>query len=156
MARDERREDAEGEATAAATAGSGPYTDPALRERLKAEITAGDKGGRPGQWSARKAQLLAHAYEAHRGGYTTDEHHKAASQRHLDAWTAEEWVTADGAPAERADGMDRYLPKDAWEKLSPEERDATRAKKRDADRRGEQFVPNTAAAKRAREQVTHD
>ena len=37
------------------------YTDPALRERLKAEITAGDKGGRPGQWSARKAQLLASA-----------------------------------------------------------------------------------------------
>ncbi len=40
------------------------YTDPALRERIKQEVLAGDKGGRPGQWSARKAQLVAHEYTA--------------------------------------------------------------------------------------------
>ena len=50
-------------------AGVDNYTNPDLRERIKAEVTAGDKGGRAGQWSARKAQLVAHEYEAQGGGY---------------------------------------------------------------------------------------
>ena len=45
------------------------YTDPELREHIKEEILEGDKGGRPGQWSARKAQMVAHEYEAEGGGY---------------------------------------------------------------------------------------
>ena len=45
------------------------YTKPELRERLKARIKAGSKGGKPGQWSARKAQLLAKAYKEKGGGY---------------------------------------------------------------------------------------
>ena len=40
---------------------SGKYTKPGLRERIKNRIMAGSKGGRPGQWSARKAQMLAAA-----------------------------------------------------------------------------------------------
>ena len=36
------------------------YTDPELRARLKEEIKAGDRGGKPGRWSARKSQLLTH------------------------------------------------------------------------------------------------
>ena len=43
------------------------YTDPELRQRIKDEIVKGDKGGKPGQWSARKSQLLAHEYEAQGG-----------------------------------------------------------------------------------------
>lgn len=46
------------------------YTDPELRDRLKEQIQAGDKGGKPGQWSARKAQLLAAEYEKAGGDYT--------------------------------------------------------------------------------------
>ena len=38
------------------------YTEPELRARLKEEIKAGDRGGRPGQWSARKSQLLTSEY----------------------------------------------------------------------------------------------
>ena len=45
------------------------YTKPALRERIKKRITAGSKGGKPGQWSARKAQMLAKQYKAAGGGY---------------------------------------------------------------------------------------
>ena len=45
------------------------YTDPALRARLKDAVVAGDKGGKPGQWSARKAQLLKQEYERAGGGY---------------------------------------------------------------------------------------
>ena len=48
---------------------SGNYTKPALRKRLFYRIKAGSKGGRAGQWSARKAQMLARAYKNAGGGY---------------------------------------------------------------------------------------
>ena len=50
---------------------AGNYTKPALRKRLFNQIKAGSKGGKPGQWSARKAQLLARKYKAAGGGYKT-------------------------------------------------------------------------------------
>ena len=43
---------------------SGNYTKPTMRKRLFNKIKAGSKGGRPGQWSARKAQMLAKQYKA--------------------------------------------------------------------------------------------
>ena len=48
---------------------AGNYTNPALRKRLFEKIKAGSKGGKPGQWSARKAQMLAREYKAAGGGY---------------------------------------------------------------------------------------
>ena len=48
---------------------AGNYTKPTLRKRLFKKIKAGGKGGKPGQWSARKAQMLAKAYKAAGGGY---------------------------------------------------------------------------------------
>jgi hypothetical protein len=48
---------------------AGNYTKPALRKRLFNEIKAGTKGGDPGEWSARKAQLLAKKYKDAGGGY---------------------------------------------------------------------------------------
>ena len=48
---------------------AGNYTKPSLRKRLFREIMAGTKGGRSGQWSARKAQLLAARYKKAGGGY---------------------------------------------------------------------------------------
>ena len=42
---------------------SGNYTKPTMRKRLFNRIKAGGKGGNPGQWSARKAQMLAKAYK---------------------------------------------------------------------------------------------
>lgn len=48
---------------------AGNYTKPALRKRLFARIKAGSKGGKAGQWSARKAQMLAKAYKEAGGGY---------------------------------------------------------------------------------------
>ena len=48
---------------------AGNYTKPALRKRLFEKIKAGSRGGKPGQWSARKAQMLAKAYKAAGGGY---------------------------------------------------------------------------------------
>ena len=48
---------------------AGNYTKPAMRKRLFEKIKAGSKGGKPGQWSARKAQLLAKEYKKKGGGY---------------------------------------------------------------------------------------
>jgi hypothetical protein len=48
---------------------AGNYTKPSLRKRLFDQIKAGDKGGAPGQWSARKAQMLARQYKKSGGGY---------------------------------------------------------------------------------------
>ena len=48
---------------------AGNYTKPTLRKRLFNKILRGNKGGNPGQWSARKAQMLALAYKRAVGGY---------------------------------------------------------------------------------------
>jgi len=48
---------------------AGNYTKPSMRKSLFEKIKAGSKGGNPGQWSARKAQMLAKEYKAKGGGY---------------------------------------------------------------------------------------
>ena len=48
---------------------AGNYTKPTMRKALFNRIKAGGKGGAPGQWSARKAQMLAKQYKAKGGGY---------------------------------------------------------------------------------------
>ena len=48
---------------------AGNYTKPGMRKSLFEKIKAGGKGGAPGQWSARKAQMLAQQYKKAGGGY---------------------------------------------------------------------------------------
>lgn len=48
---------------------AGNYTKPTMRKRLFNSVKAGTKGGKAGQWSARKAQLLAARYKKAGGGY---------------------------------------------------------------------------------------
>lgn len=48
---------------------AGNYTKPSLRKRIFNAVKAGGKGGAPGQWSARKAQLVASRYKKAGGGY---------------------------------------------------------------------------------------
>jgi len=50
---------------------AGNYTKPSMRKRIFEKVKAGGKGGRPGQWSARKAQMVAKEYKAKGGGYTS-------------------------------------------------------------------------------------
>jgi hypothetical protein len=124
------------------------YTKPELRNRLKSRIMAGTKGGKAGQWSARKAQLLAQAYEKAGGGYSGP---KTKAQSNLSKWTSEKWRTKSGKPSTqgpKATG-ERYLPTKAIKSLTAAEYAATSRKKREGTKRGKQFVPNTAAAKAA-------
>ena len=127
------------------------YTKPELRERIKKKVMAGSKGGRPGQWSARKAQLVTNEYEAEGGGF---KHARNPAQKSLKDWGDEKWHTANGKKATRGDETHRYLPDAAWKKLSPEERKATDRKKVEGSRRGKQFVANTPAAKKARKRAS--
>ena len=125
------------------------YTHPDLREKIKEEIKASDKGGKEGQWSARKSQLLTQEYEKQGGGYKGE---KDQSQKNLEKWTDEEWQTKDGdANARQDDGeTKRYLPKKAWENMSEEEKEETEQKKREGSKQGQQHVSNTDEAKQAR------
>jgi hypothetical protein len=125
------------------------YTDPELRERIKEEIKESDKGGKKGQWSARKSQLLTQEYEKRGGGYRGE---KDESQKNLEKWTGEEWQTQEGDARARGDDGEtkRYLPKKAWENMSEEEKRATEQKKREGSREGRQHVANTEEARQAR------
>jgi|TARA_B100000131_G_C17798018_1_gene484233 hypothetical protein len=66
------------------------YTKPGLRERIKERITKGSKGGKSGQWSARKAQMVAQEYKKAGGGYKGGEGKK---QKDLKRWGKEKWMT---------------------------------------------------------------
>ncbi|MFI6263087.1 DUF5872 domain-containing protein [Micromonospora sp. NPDC051006] len=128
------------------------YTNPELRQQIKEEIKASDKGGRQGQWSARKSQLLTKEYEKRGGGYQGPRDER---QKSLQRWGAEKWQTKEGSTRARRNGeTSRYLPKQAWQELSEEQRRSDDAKKRRASRTGKQYVSNTGAAKQARKDAS--
>lgn len=125
-------------------------TDPALWERVKARVMRGAKGGRPGQWSARKAQLAVADYKKAGGGYPGPR----SPRNSLARWTREEWGTKSGRKS--GETGERYLPKAARDALSAADYAETTAKKRADTGRGEQFsrqpagiARKTATARRA-------
>jgi hypothetical protein len=124
------------------------YTHPDLREKIKEEIKASGKGGKEGQWSARKSQLLTREYEKQGGGYKGE---KGQSQKNLEKWTDEEWQTKEGDANARKDGeTKRYLPKKVWENMRDEDKEETEKKKREGSKKGQQHVSNTDEARQAR------
>lgn len=139
--------------TVARGAAKDNYTKPELREKIKREVIAGDKGGRPGQWSARKAQLVAHEYVAEGGGY---KHPRDEAQQSLKDWGDEKWHTASGEKAVQGEETHRYLPDEAWKELSPAEKKATDRKKVRGSKQGKQFVANTAKASEARKHAEEE
>ena len=126
-------------------AGTAKKSDPKLWDKVKAEVTAGDKGGEPGQWSARKAQMAVQEYKKEGGGYVG----RKSPDNHLHQWTEEEWGTKSGR--ESLESGERYLPKAAREHLTEEEYARTTAKKRKDLKAGRQFSaqPKDVAEKTA-------
>lgn len=113
-------------------------TDEAKWKRIVASVKAGGKGGKPGQWSARKAQLATQRYKKAGGGYTGA---KTKAQKSLSKWTKEDWGTKSGRPStqgKKATG-ERYLPKKARQALTSKEYAATSRKKRADTKKGKQF-----------------
>lgn len=119
--------------------------DPELWEEVKEQVTDGDKGGKPHQWSARKAQIATQEYKKRGGEYVG----KKAEDNSLKQWTEEDWGTKSGK--ESGETGERYLPKEAREHLSDEEYKRTTAKKRADTRKGKQFSkqPGDVARKTA-------
>jgi adenylate kinase family enzyme len=116
------------------------YTKPKLRERIKNRILRGTKGGKAGQWSARKAQLVAQAYEKAGGGYTGK---RTKAQAGLKKWTKEKWRTSDNSKSiQRGKPTKRYLPSRVWDKLTPAEKASANRSKAKGAKKGKQFVPN--------------
>lgn len=118
-------------------------TRPALWRRIVEDVRAGGKGGRPGEWSARKAQRAVRLYEAAGGGYVGPKPEDNALAR----WTRQQWTTRSGRPS--LESGERYLPAAAWAALSPQEAGATTRAKRAGLARGEQYTaqPPGIAAK---------
>jgi hypothetical protein len=113
--------------------GTAKKTDPKLWDKVKTRVTKSEKGGKPGQWSARKAQIATAEYKKEGGGYAG----KKAADNHLQQWTDEEWGTKSGKESGKTG--ERYLPKKARESLTGEEYAASTAKKRADTRKGKQF-----------------
>ncbi len=120
-------------------------TDPKLWDKVKEEVTEGDKGGKPGQWSARKAQMAVQEYKHEGGGYEGEK----TADNHLVQWGEEEWGTKSGKPS--GETGERYLPKEARDHLSKEEYARTTAKKRRDTAKGQQHSaqPKDVAEKTA-------
>ena len=120
------------------------YTKPGLRDRIKAAVMRNTEGGKSGQWSARKAQLVAQRYEKAGGGYSGG---KTKAQESLSKWTKQKWRTKSGKKS-LVTG-ERYLPEKAIKKLSSSEYARTSAAKREGTAKGKQFVrqPKSIAEK---------
>jgi hypothetical protein len=125
--------------------GTAKKTDPKLWEKVKKDATKSSKGGKPGQWSARKAQMATAEYKKEGGGYAGQK----GDDNHLKQWTDEEWGTKSGKESGKTG--ERYLPKKAREKLSDDEYKRSTAKKRADSAKGKQFSkqPKDVAKKAA-------
>lgn len=111
---------------------SAAKTNPGKWKRIVAEVKTSSKGGDPGEWSARKAQLAVQKYKKSGGGYKGPK-----SETSLSKWTKEKWRTSDNTPSK---GKKRYLPDAAWKSLSASEKAATNKAKAAGNKAGKQFV----------------
>ena len=112
---------------------SAKKSNPAKWKRIVAAAKAGSKGGRPGQWSARKAQIAVARYKKSGGGYSGAK----KKSNSLSKWSKQKWRTSDGKPSK---GKKRYLPDAAWKSLSASEKRATNRAKAAGNKKGKQFV----------------
>ncbi|WP_262298967.1 hypothetical protein [Microvirga sesbaniae] len=126
-------------------AGTAKKTNPRLWETVKAKVTRGAKGGKPGQWSARKAQMAVAEYKNEGGGYEG----RKSADNHLQQWQDEDWGTKSGKTS--GETGERYLPAKSRKALSDSEYQRSSDKKRADTRKGKQFSkqPRDVARKAA-------
>lgn len=111
--------------------------DPIKWKRIVSRVKAGSKGGRPGQWSARKAQMAVAQYKSSGGGYVGGK----SSDNSLRKWGREDWGTKSGKNSiqgKEATG-ERYLPQSKRDHMTKEEYKKTSDKKRRDTKKGKQF-----------------
>jgi len=83
-------------------------SNPSLWKKIVANVKKSNKGGNPGQWSARKAQLAVKKYIKKGGKYLT----KKSKFNSLHKWTSQKWRTKSGKPSVTGSHptYERYLP----------------------------------------------
>ena len=111
-------------------------SNPKLWESVKKKVTKGSKGGKTGQWSARKAQLAVAEYKKRGGGYAKNS--AKPKNTSLGKWTRQDWDTKSGKNSvvgKKATG-ERYLPKKARNVLTDKEYKRTSRKKRKDIKKG--------------------
>ena len=124
---------------------SAKKSDPELWEEIKDAFMQSDKGGEPGQWSARKAQLAVQEYKRRGGGYEDAGPDQEATDLHQ--WTEEDWGTKSGDAS--SESGERYLPRKVRMLLTEDEYARSTQKKKQGD---EQFVDQPEDV---REKVAH-
>jgi|TARA_B100001939_G_C16941765_1_gene618565 hypothetical protein len=114
---------------------SATKTKPKLWKRIVASVKSGSKGGRPGQWSARKAQIATARYKKAGGGYRG----KKSSSNKLTKWSKQKWdYVSKGDKKKPRAKRGRYLPESVRKSLSKSEKAATNRAKRAATKKGKQ------------------
>ncbi len=121
-------------------------SNPEKWKRIVSQVKASGKGGAPGQWSARKAQLATQKYKSSGGGYKGPK----KADNSLSRWSKEDWGTRSGKPSTQGSEAtgERYLPRRAREKLTASEYAATTRAKREGMRQGKQYVPQPESIKK--------
>jgi hypothetical protein len=105
--------------------------NPKLWQTIKHKWHYGEKGGVPGQWNARKAQLAVQEYKRRGGTYKTA---RPSRNNSLVKWTREDWGYIDGKPG------NRYLPADVRARLSPREKRIENKRKKSATKSRKQYA----------------
>ena len=112
-------------------------SNPKLWNSVVNEVKRSSKGGLPGQWSARKAQLAVHLYKKKGGTYKG----KRNKNNKLTKWTKENWGTKSGKNSivGKNPTYERYLPKKKRKKLTKKEYNKTSYKKKRDAKKGKQY-----------------
>jgi hypothetical protein len=110
-------------------------TNEKMWKRIVASVKSGSAGGRPGQWSARKAQIATKRYKKAGGGYKGAK----SSSNSLSKWSKQKWdYVSKGDKKKPRKKRGRYLPESVRKSLSPSQKAATNKKKRAASKAGKQ------------------
>jgi hypothetical protein len=109
-------------------------SNPLLWEKIVSRVKSGSRGGKKGQWSARKAQLAVLEYKKEGGKYKG----KKSENNSLVRWTRQKWRTKSGRPS--LETGERYLPEQAIKSLTSREYSRTSASKRRGMKKGRQYV----------------
>ena len=108
-------------------------TNEKMWKSIVASVKSGSSGGRPGQWSARKAQIATKRYKKRGGGYKGA---KSSSNR-LSKWSKQKWdYVSKGDEKKPRAKRGRYLPESVRKSLSPSQKASTNRKKRAASTAG--------------------
>jgi hypothetical protein len=112
-------------------------TNQVLWKKIVSNIKKSNKGGKSGQWSARKAQLAVSVYKKKGGGYKS----RKSSKNSLHIWTKQKWRTKSGRPSvmgSKATG-ERYLPEKVIKRISKKLYNYSSKLKRRSMRKKEQY-----------------